>query len=243
MPLREIQEARIAGADDFRGCIRLWGSGGLFGFYGLFRTSKLGTSTWYMTNRSNAVIVRSSEKTLVLSPDDTAVFVSIVRASAPLLMNSSSVQPQPPVLAAGGFRAGMFVGVSVALAVAGIVAAAVFYSPGPPEYTLTSDSLTIRDRFYPVTVSAAAVDVEHVRVVDLSSDPEWRPTLRTNGLANAHYRSGWFRVVSGRTVRMYRADSTRLVLLPAKSTGATTLLEVDHPAEFVQRVRREWAGR
>lgn len=243
IPLREIQEARTAEADDFRGCIRLWGSGGFFGYYGLFRTSKLGTSTWYMTNRGNAVVVRSSKKTVVLSPDDRAGFVSMLRASAPFLMTSSGVQPQPAVIAAGGFRAGVFIGVSVALAVAGIIAAAVFYSPGPPEYTLTPDSLAIRDRFYPVTLNAAAVDVEHVRIVDLSTDPDWRPTLRTNGFANTHYSSGWFRVANGHTVRMYRANGNRLVLLPPKSTGPPTLLEVNEPAEFVRRVQREWAGR
>ncbi len=37
-----IQEARIATADDLRGAIRLWANGGMFGYYGLFRTSKLG---------------------------------------------------------------------------------------------------------------------------------------------------------------------------------------------------------
>ena len=54
IPLDEVRAARKATPDDFRGCIRLWGSGGLFGYYGLFSTSKLGRSTWYVTNRSNA---------------------------------------------------------------------------------------------------------------------------------------------------------------------------------------------
>ena len=46
---------------------------------------------------------------------------------------------------------------------------------------------------------------------------------RTNGFANAHYASGWFRVASGKTVRMYRAGGTRLVLLPPKGDGAAVL--------------------
>ena len=45
IPLDSIRELRAATADDFRGCLRLFGNGGLFGYYGLFRTSKLGKST------------------------------------------------------------------------------------------------------------------------------------------------------------------------------------------------------
>ena len=70
IPLDEIREIRKAGEDDFRGCLRLWGSGGLFGYYGLFRTSKLGKSTWYLTSRDNEVLVVTDAKRLLLSPDD-----------------------------------------------------------------------------------------------------------------------------------------------------------------------------
>src|ERR1039458_8042634 len=31
IPLDDVREARRATPDDFRGCVRLWGSGGLFG--------------------------------------------------------------------------------------------------------------------------------------------------------------------------------------------------------------------
>ena len=51
IPLDGLREARAATKDDFRGCLRLFGNGGLFGYYGLFQTSKLGKSTWYVTNR------------------------------------------------------------------------------------------------------------------------------------------------------------------------------------------------
>ena len=84
-----------------------------------------------------------------------------------------------------------------------VVAFALLYSPGPPSCTLTPLSLTIHDRFYPVTLQADSVDAEHIRLIDFGVDTEWRPTARTNGFANSHYRSGWFRVASGKTVRMY----------------------------------------
>jgi|SRR5580692_12043191 hypothetical protein len=84
IPLDGIVEARVATEDDFRGCIRLFGNGGLFGYYGLFRTSKLGKCWWYVTNRSNAVVIITGAKTTVLSPDDTDGFLAAIRASSPI---------------------------------------------------------------------------------------------------------------------------------------------------------------
>jgi hypothetical protein len=107
---------------------------------------------------------------------------------------------------------------------------------------LTPQSLTIHDRFYPVTLPAASVDIEHIRVIDVGVDTEWRPRGRTNGFANGHYRSGWFRLAGGKTVRLYQAGSGRLVLLPPKGDGAAVLLEARDPEKFLREVRREWAG-
>ena len=86
------------------------------------------------------------------------------------------------------------------------------------------------------------MDVEHIRVVDFGVDTEWQPTERTNGFGNPHYASGWFRVASGKTIRMYRAGGARLVLLPPKGDGAAVLLEVGEPERFVVEVREKWGG-
>jgi len=117
----------------------------------------------------------------------------------------------------------------------------MLYSPGPPNYTLTPQSLTVHDRFYPVALQAASVDAGRVRVVDISAGSEWRPVSRVNGFANSHYRSGWFRVANGQTVRMYRAGVTRLVLLPPKAGGAPVLLDVNDPQRFVEDLRQLWS--
>jgi hypothetical protein len=230
IPLDGIREARRATADDFRGCLRLFGNGGLFGYYGLFRTSKLGKSTWYVTNRGKAVVVVTGAKTALFSPDDVEGFIAAIGAPAAAV----------PVIQDGGSRTGTLIGVAIGIVAAAVAAFAMLYSPGPPSYTLTPESLTIHDRFYPVTLNRTSVDVEHIRVVDFGVDTEWRPTERTNGFANSYYRSGWFRVASGKTVRMYRADGTRLVLLPPKGDGAAVLLETREPERFVVEVRHRW---
>jgi Bacterial PH domain len=239
IPLDGLREARATAGDDFRGCMRLWGNGGLFGYYGLFRTTKLGKCTWYVTNRKKAVVLVTAAKTVVLSPDDVAGFLAAVGPYA----TAEPVPGQAPPVSATGFGMGRSIGAVVGILIGTLALAAVLfgvlYSPGAPRYNLDSQSLAIRDLFYPVTVRAADVDVERVRVVNLAADADWRPTARTNGFANSHYRSGWFRVANGEKVRMYRADGTRLVLIPAR--GATVLLEVKDPDRFVDEVRRLWA--
>lgn len=82
VPLDGIRAARRINADDLRGCIRLFGSGGLFGYYGLFRTSSLGRCTWYVTNRKNAVVVIGASKTTVYSPDDVDGFLGAIASSS-----------------------------------------------------------------------------------------------------------------------------------------------------------------
>jgi hypothetical protein len=240
IPLEDVREARIASAEDFAGCIRLWGSEGLFGYYGVFRTSKLGKCTWYATSRRNRVVVITAAKTVVFSPDDPDGFVAAIRASVPVSATAAGEMRATPTAAGLGWRlwAGVLVGgLSVAL-----VAVAMLYSPGPPSYTLTRDSLTIHDRFYPVTLSKGEVDVAGIRVVDLAVDGGWRPTERTDGFANTHYQSGWFRAANGQRIRMYRAGGKRLVLLPLKRNGAAVLLQVQDPDGFVTELRKAWGG-
>jgi hypothetical protein len=239
IPLEGVREVRRATPDDFRGCLRLWGSGGFFGYYGLFRTSKLGKCTWYVTNRAKAVVLITDTKTTLFSPDDVDDFLTAVRAEVPVpeMAGGSlagTVEPR------GGGLA--WLGAAVGVVVIGIVTFAFSYAPGPPGLTLTTDSLAIHDRFYPVTLGAASVDVAHIRAVDLAVDKEWRPTKKTDGFANSHYRSGWFQVANGQKIRLYEADGKRLVLLPPNGDGAAVLVEVREPDRFVEEVQRAWAG-
>jgi hypothetical protein len=239
IPLERVREARRTTSDDLRGCIRLWGSGGMFGYYGLFRTSKLKKCWWYVTDRRNTVVVITDAKTALFSPDDVDGFLAAIRATVPI--------PETPAgqleFRNTGISAGTWIGAAVGAVSLVIVALAFVYSPGPPSYTLTADALTIHDRFYPVTLRTADLDIAGIRLVDIAVDREWRPTMRTNGFANAHCRSGWFRVASGQKVRMYCADGTRLVLLPPKGDSAAVLMEVKDPEKFLDDLRREWGSR
>ena len=239
--LAGLREARAAADGELRGSIRLWGNGGLFGYYGLFRTPKLGRCRWYLSSRKNAVVVVTDRQTVLLSPDDTEGFLASIRAAVPVSQVMPAGPPDALQLRTGGRWTGRIVAIVVGVAVTGILISTLLYSPGRPAYTLNSTSLTIHDRLYPVTLSAAAVDVDRIRVVDSFPDSEWRPVERTNGFANAHYRSGWFRAANGRKVRLYWANGGRLVLLPPKDQGDAVLVEVARPEEFVREVKEQWS--
>lgn len=239
-PLQGVAEARRTTADDLRGIVRLWGSGGLFGYYGFFRTLRLGRCWWYVTNRRNMVVIVTDRKTALFSPDDVDGFLAAIRASVPVPSRPVERVPEQPH---GRSRLlGVSLGAGIAALTVALIVFAFSYSPGPPRLTLTPDSLTIHDRFYPVTVRAADVDAARIRVVDIMTDGAWRPTLRTNGFSNSHYHSGWFRLANGQSARMYWANGRRLVLLPPKGNGNPVLVEVDHAEGFVQQLLRQWGS-
>jgi hypothetical protein len=237
IPLEHVREARRATPDDFGGTIRLGGSGGLFGYYGLFSTSKLGRSTWYVTNKSNSVVIITAAKTVLLSPDDPDAFLATLATYAPVSHSSAPV-PLGPAPSFGAI--GKVLGIAVALVGMGVGILAFNYSPGVPSYTLTPETLTIHDRLYPVTLQASAIDIANIRIVDLAADPEWRPTIRTSGFANSHYQCGWFRVASGQKVRLYRAGGRRAVLLPPNTEGAAVLYQAKDPDQFADSLRAAW---
>jgi len=236
VPLAGIREIRAGTPADFTGCIRIWGNGGLFGYYGLFRTARLGKCSWYVTNRGKTVIVSTQSKVLVLSPDDVEGFIAAARVTSPIVASGGN-----PQFEASGSFAGKILWVGIAAVVIALVALSLTYSPGPPGYTLSNTGLTIHDRFYPVTLQRDAIDGDGIRIVDLAQDSAWRPTARTNGFANRNYQSGWFRVANGRKVRLYRAGGNRLVLIPPKGNGDFVLYQAKDPDAFVQELR-QWTG-
>jgi hypothetical protein len=238
-----VLEARNAAPEDMRRCIRLWGSGGLFGYYGLFSTAKLGKSTWYVTNRSHAIVVISNDRTVLFSPDDTDGFLAAIHAVAPQAASESSGSSLPRRRFSRRFSMISVIGAIGIAAIIGMGIAANFYSPGPPSYTLTPDALTIHDRFYPVTLQARDVDVAGVRIVDLSHNSKWRPVKRTNGFANLYYESGWFEVAGHQKVRLYRAGGSRAVLLPPSGVGGSPVLyQVADPEVFLAQLRATWSS-
>lgn len=64
--------------------VRLWGSGGLYGFVGLFRIPDLGRVWMYVTDRSKMLLIETRQGVkYAISPSDPSMFIERVRALAP----------------------------------------------------------------------------------------------------------------------------------------------------------------
>jgi hypothetical protein len=83
LPLAEITSVAHAEPGLLAGSIRLLGTGGLFGYYGLFRSPTLGAFRLYATRSEGLVLVRSARRALVLTPEPADVFVTALLAAAP----------------------------------------------------------------------------------------------------------------------------------------------------------------
>ncbi|SDZ87359.1 PH domain-containing protein [Microbulbifer marinus] len=78
IPLQGLTSAE-ADPEAMHGSIRLFGNGGLFGFTGLYRNSKLGRYRAFATDSSRAVVLHFPERTLVVTPDRPAQFAAALQ--------------------------------------------------------------------------------------------------------------------------------------------------------------------
>lgn len=78
----EIAEIRRIGRRDLGLAIRVWGSGGFFGFFGRFWSRGLGHYRMYATNGRELVCIRQVDGSrIVLSPHPADVFVEAVETA------------------------------------------------------------------------------------------------------------------------------------------------------------------
>jgi hypothetical protein len=82
-PIKRADIRRVAAlpARDMSASIRLFGVGGLFGYYGKYTNTALGRTTWYATRRDTPVLLETVDnKKYILTPDDPSGFVRALAA-------------------------------------------------------------------------------------------------------------------------------------------------------------------
>jgi hypothetical protein len=75
LPLSDLQSAQFEPAAMQRS-IRTFGNGGLFSITGFFRNSLLGKYRAFVTDQNLTVVLRFSERTVVISPAEPEEFVN-----------------------------------------------------------------------------------------------------------------------------------------------------------------------
>lgn len=77
--LSEIHNVSTVEYDDLGIRYRIWGSGGLFGWYGYFYSTDIGKILLQCSKRKNLVkITTNNNKLIVLSPDDDNLFIKSI---------------------------------------------------------------------------------------------------------------------------------------------------------------------
>jgi hypothetical protein len=68
--LNEISLVKLLSEKEIKGGIRIFGVGGVFGYFGLFQFPKIGTCSAFATQRKNMILIETQKKKYIISPDD-----------------------------------------------------------------------------------------------------------------------------------------------------------------------------
>jgi hypothetical protein len=67
----DIKSVELIDRQKIVGSFRIFGSGGLFGYYGVFKSFPLGSMTWYATSRRHPILIKTTDgRRIVISPDN-----------------------------------------------------------------------------------------------------------------------------------------------------------------------------
>lgn len=78
LPLTDLRAAEVD-PEAMTRSIRTFGNGGIFCFAGAFRNKKIGTYRAFATDPKRSVILKFSDRTVVVTPDNPADFVARIR--------------------------------------------------------------------------------------------------------------------------------------------------------------------
>ena len=73
----QIEKVELLDKEKVSKSIRIFGVGGLFGYYGKFANSRLGNMSWYATRKDKIVLVTTRKnRKIILTPDEPETFVA-----------------------------------------------------------------------------------------------------------------------------------------------------------------------
>jgi hypothetical protein len=77
----QIKSVELLDKEKISWSIRTFGVGGLFGYYGKFANTNLGSMTWYATRKDRMVLVRTiNNRKIILTPNDPAKFIADINS-------------------------------------------------------------------------------------------------------------------------------------------------------------------
>ena len=83
IPLEEVTRATVISSKMLDGSIRTFGSGGLMGYLGKFRNRALGNYTMYASSWKNHILIQTTTKTYVFTPDNPQKAIEAINKQIP----------------------------------------------------------------------------------------------------------------------------------------------------------------
>jgi len=77
-----IQSVELVAKEQLSSTVRVFGVGGLFGYFGKFSNKQMGSMQWYATRRDKTVLIKTiAGKKIIVTPDEATAFVNYFQQS------------------------------------------------------------------------------------------------------------------------------------------------------------------
>ena len=103
-------------------------------------------------------------------------------------------------------------------------------------FQVSPEGLRLRGDLYGRLIPAAELRVDEARRVDLTTNAELTPRLRTFGTGVPGYQAGWFRLRNGEKALLYLTDRSRAVYVPT-TAGYSVMVSPADPDGFLAALR------
>ncbi len=131
IPLKDIEHAVLI--DNFMSMkpMRVFGNGGLFGYYGIFSTAEHGSISCHLTRLHRIIMLRTQGRFYAISPQDDQQFMAMIASSAPNADRRPETMPtlRPETIK---YAHPMILLIPDAILVISIIMAVVLYPKLPP---------------------------------------------------------------------------------------------------------------
>ncbi|GAB3743349.1 hypothetical protein GCM10028795_01060 [Lysobacter olei] len=117
------------------------------------------------------------------------------------------------------------------------VAALAFWGLGRRAVELDGRSLRVKAAMFSHRVDASELELGNARIVDLDERIEYRPVLKTFGMALPGYQAGWFRLRDLSSGFCLLTSHRRVLWLPMRS-GKSLLLSLERPESLLDALRQ-----
>lgn len=101
---------------------------------------------------------------------------------------------------------------------------------------LQRDALTVIAGFHRDRLALSELRLDQARIGTLGEHPEWKPFLKSNGMAMPGFRGGWFRTRRFQRVFACLAGGDRVLWIPTTRKHAL-LLDARQPQALLDRLR------